>query len=138
MSELGDAGGRDGGVGAWGAGAGNKETESPQANCGEWAVGGGASFWGWKESPARKPRKGHVGSSGPGGEIATATSGAPAPVSKPVPPQSLAKAAFWSGQQASQLGQYYRAWGEPLPPQKPRVDRAGNGNGRFTLTKAGH
>lgn len=52
----------------------------------------------------------------------------PPPVSKPVPPQSLTKATFWSGQQTSRLGQYFGAQGVGglcvLPHGRPRVHRA--------------
>lgn len=78
---------------------------------GQWVAG--ASFLGWEESPAKGPRKGHVGSSGPCGEVSAAASGAPPPVSKPVPPQSLMKSTFWSEQQINQLGECCRAWREP-------------------------
>lgn len=71
----------------------------------------GASFLGWEASPVKRPRKGHVGSWGSCGEVAAA--GAPPPVSKPASPQPVMKAAFWSGLQISQLGQYCRACREP-------------------------
>lgn len=47
--------------------------------------------------------------------------------SKPVPPQSLMKAAFWSQQQTGRLGQYCMPRGslESFPHRKSRVDRTG-------------
>ena len=71
----------------------------------------GASFLGWEAIPAKRPRKGHVGSWGSCEEVAAV--GAPPPVSKPASPQPLMKPSFWSGLQISQLGQYCRACREP-------------------------
>lgn len=40
----------------------NEETESPQASCGEWASGWLEPAFGLGASPAKRPRKGHMGS----------------------------------------------------------------------------
>lgn len=63
----------------------------------------GASFSGWEEGSAKRPRKGCVGSSGRVERLHCCTRTLPQ-VSKPVPPQFRMKATFWSGQQTSPLG----------------------------------
>lgn len=85
-------------------GRGNQKTESPQANCGEWAVGGWSQLFGLGGGLSQEAREGVCGQLGACGEVALLHQDT-SWVSKPVPPQSLTKATFWSGQQTSQLGQ---------------------------------
>lgn len=79
----------------------------PVVVSGQWVAG--ASFLGRKRALLRGPGRGVQAAQGIQRGCPSCTRTPPS--SKLVPPQSLTKATFWSGQQTSQLGQYFGAQG---------------------------
>lgn len=78
-----------------GGGVGSQKTESPRANCGEWAAGGWSQLFGLGREPSQEAQeRGVLAALWRGCHWLTGT---PPRVSKPVPLQSLTQAALGQG-----------------------------------------